>query len=41
VAGAVWRGSPADCAAAAGACWAVVTEKLPLLLYGPYPRPEA
>lgn len=32
--GAVWRGSPATCAAAAGACWAAVGENLPLLLFG-------
>ncbi|MCV6901824.1 MAG: ABC transporter permease subunit [Achromobacter xylosoxidans] len=31
---AVWSGSPAACAAAAGACWAAVGENLPLLLYG-------
>lgn len=31
---AVWSGSPADCAAAAGACWAAVSENLPLLLFG-------
>lgn len=31
---AVWSGSPATCAAAAGACWAAVGENLPLLLFG-------
>lgn len=31
---AVWSGSPAACAAAAGACWAAVGENLPLLLFG-------
>jgi general L-amino acid transport system permease protein len=37
---AVWRGTPADCVAAGGACWAVVSTKMPLLLFGPYPRAE-
>ncbi|WP_088140392.1 ABC transporter permease subunit [Achromobacter xylosoxidans] len=32
--GAVWRGDPAACAAAAGACWAAVGENLPLLFFG-------
>ncbi|PKU23003.1 ABC transporter permease subunit [Telmatospirillum siberiense] len=37
---AAWAGSPADCAMANGACWAVVTEKAPLLLFGPFPGAE-
>ncbi|MDR6599378.1 His/Glu/Gln/Arg/opine family amino acid ABC transporter permease subunit [Achromobacter deleyi] len=31
---AVWRGDPAACADAAGACWAAVDENLPLLFFG-------
>lgn len=31
---AVWRGGPAACAHAAGACWAAVGENLPLLFFG-------
>jgi His/Glu/Gln/Arg/opine family amino acid ABC transporter permease subunit len=31
---AVWRGDPAACANAAGACWAAVGENLPLLFFG-------
>jgi His/Glu/Gln/Arg/opine family amino acid ABC transporter permease subunit len=31
---AVWRGDPAACADAAGACWAAVGENLPLLFFG-------
>lgn len=31
---AVWQGEPADCANAAGACWAAVGENLPLLFFG-------
>ena len=31
---AVWHGSPAECAAAAGACWAAVGDNVPLLLFG-------
>ncbi len=41
---AVWHGNPADCAAAAGACWAAVGDNLPLLLFGamtPADRPQA
>ena len=39
-----WHGSPADCAAAAGACWAAVWENRTLLLFGTMPaaqRPQA
>jgi len=32
--GAVWRGDPAACANAAGACWAAVGENLPVLFFG-------
>lgn len=41
---AVWHGAPAECAAAAGACWAAVTDNVPLLLFGamaPEDRPQA
>lgn len=41
---AVWSGSPEACAAARGACWAVVGEKYGLLLFGTLPvdaRPRA
>ncbi|WP_313370593.1 ABC transporter permease subunit [Achromobacter animicus] len=31
---AVWSGDPMTCANAAGACWAAVSENLPLLFYG-------
>ena len=31
---AVWQGEPAQCAGAAGACWAAVSENLPLLFFG-------
>lgn len=37
---AVWTGSPADCTATTGACWAVVTEKAHLLLFGPFPSTD-
>jgi hypothetical protein len=37
---AVWFGTPLDCAVARGACWAVVTEKARLILFGPYPGAE-
>jgi general L-amino acid transport system permease protein len=33
-------GSPQDCAAAAGACWAFVVDNLPLFLFGTYPADE-
>lgn len=41
---AVWRGPPEACAAATGACWAVLAEKQNLLLFGTLPveaRPRA
>ena len=37
---AVWTGQASACAAAAGACWAVVPEKARLLLFGLYPAGE-
>lgn len=38
---AVWgSATPEECQAAAGACWAVVAEKYPLILFGRYPFAE-
>ncbi|MEB8385651.1 ABC transporter permease subunit [Rhodobacteraceae bacterium KMM 6894] len=34
---AVWVGTPGDCRAADGACWAMIAEKYRLILLGPYP----
>lgn len=38
---ATWSGPASACAASTGACWAVVTEKARLLLFGLYPAGEA
>jgi general L-amino acid transport system permease protein len=37
---AVWSGPASACHEAAGACWAVITEKYRLMLLGPYPVGE-
>lgn len=37
---AVWTGTPADCRAAHGACWALLAEKGRLMMFGAYPANE-
>ncbi|QOZ67341.1 ABC transporter permease subunit [Bradyrhizobium arachidis] len=37
---AVWTGTPADCRAANGACWALLAEKGRLMMFGAYPANE-
>ncbi|MDH2344052.1 ABC transporter permease subunit [Bradyrhizobium sp. SSUT77] len=37
---AVWTGTPADCRAAHGACWALLVEKGRLMMFGAYPANE-
>lgn len=37
---ATWIGTPDECRAAAGACWAVVSEKHRLIFFGTYPYEE-
>jgi general L-amino acid transport system permease protein len=37
---AVWTGTPADCRAAHGACWALLAEKGRLMMFGVYPAYE-
>lgn len=37
---AVWFGTPADCLAARGACWALLGEKGRLMMFGTYPAKE-
>ncbi|CDX33766.1 amino-acid transporter subunit; membrane component of ABC superfamily [Mesorhizobium sp. SOD10] len=36
----VWAGTPEDCHKASGACWAVVTDRYRLILFGLYPYEE-
>ncbi|MDK4740483.1 amino acid ABC transporter permease [Rhizobium sp. CNPSo 3464] len=36
----VWTGTPEDCHKASGACWAVVTDRYRLILFGLYPYEE-
>lgn len=38
--GAVWAGAPQDCRAADGACWAAITSRYRLILFGLYPYAE-
>ncbi len=38
--GAIWQGTPADCRAAEGACWAFVEQKYRFILFGMYPFDE-
>lgn len=37
---AVWFGTPEDCHKAAGACWAVITDRYRLIFFGLYPYEE-
>ncbi|MEQ8347212.1 MAG: amino acid ABC transporter permease [Sneathiellaceae bacterium] len=37
---AVWSGTPEDCQASDGACWAFIGEKMRLILFGQYPPTE-
>ena len=36
----IWTGTPEDCHAAAGACWAVVSNRYRLIMFGLYPFEE-
>lgn len=36
----IWSGTPEDCHAAAGACWAVVKDRYRLIMFGLYPYDE-
>jgi general L-amino acid transport system permease protein len=38
--GAVWTGAPEACRGAAGACWAVISDRYRLILFGLYPYAE-
>ena len=40
VVNAVWSGTPETCRAAAGACWAVITDRYRLIFFGLYPYDE-